>query len=45
MAEDQKKTAEKSPKSDWVKPQVSLVEAGRAEFTPNSGGDSYYNYS
>jgi hypothetical protein len=45
MAEDQK-SGEKSPKSEWLKPQVSLVEAGKAEAAPpGQGNDSIYNYS
>jgi hypothetical protein len=45
MAEE-KKTGEKAPKGEWLKPQVSLVEAGKAEATPpGSGTDSFYNYS
>ena len=44
MAEDNK-LADKAPKSEWVKPQVALVEAGKAESAPVVGPDSYYNYS
>jgi hypothetical protein len=45
MAED-KKTGEKAPKGEWLKPQLSLVEAGKAESAPpGQGNDSIYNYS
>lgn len=44
MAEDQSPTV-KTPKGEWVKPQVALVEAGDAEFAPGRASDSYYNLS
>lgn len=44
MTED-RKAAEKTRKSEWMKPRVSLVEAGKAEAAPGVGTDSYYNYS
>ena len=37
--------AEETPKSEWVKPEIALVEAGSAEGTPGTGNDGYYNYS
>ena len=44
MSEDRSHAAE-TPKSEWVKPEVALVEAGSAEATPGVGADGYYNYS
>jgi hypothetical protein len=42
---DDKSAAAETPKSEWVKPEVALVEAGKAEGAPVTGPDGYYNYS
>jgi hypothetical protein len=42
---DEQKPTEQAPKSEWVKPQIALVEAGSAEAAPVVGPDGYYNYS
>jgi hypothetical protein len=44
MAEEHN-PAPQAAKSEWVKPEVALVEAGSAEFAPVNGSDSYYNFS
>ena len=45
MAEEQI-PAPKTPKSEWVKPMVALVEAGEAEANIGGrGADGYYQYS
>jgi hypothetical protein len=42
---DEQNPAPQAAKSEWVKPEVALVEAGSAEFAPVNGSDSYYNFS